>query len=95
MAVGRNTIVTFYTKGESNSCIAKKLHIRLKLFGRWLKSLRKLMKHATGQARAENEQSEQASGEKYEVTVEKEFTLFCPKNGCRSRNQSNFNASNP
>ena len=28
MAVDGNTIVTFHKKGESNSCIAKKLHIR-------------------------------------------------------------------
>ena len=37
----------------------------------------------------------EASFEKYKVKVEKEFTSFCWKNGCRSRNQSNFNASNP
>ena len=28
MAVDRNTIVTLYNKGESSSCIAKRLHIR-------------------------------------------------------------------
>ena len=28
MAVDRNTVVTVHKKGESNSCIAKKLHIR-------------------------------------------------------------------
>ena len=28
MAVDRNIIVTLHKKGESNSCIAKKLHIR-------------------------------------------------------------------
>ena len=36
-----------------------------------------------------------ASVEKYEGNVEKEFTFFCFKNGFRSKNQSNFNASNP
>ena len=34
-----------------------------------------------------------ASGEKSEEKVEKEFASFCCKNSCRSRNQSNFNAS--
>ena len=28
----------------------------------------------------------EASGEKYEGNVEKEFTRFAAKNGCRSRN---------
>ena len=28
MAIDRNTIVTLDEKGESNSCIAKKMHIR-------------------------------------------------------------------
>ena len=32
MAVDRNTIVTLHKKGESNSSIAKKLHIRCETF---------------------------------------------------------------
>ena len=35
------------------------------------------------------------SGEKYEGKIEKEFSSFCCKNGCRSRNQLNFKALNP
>ena len=60
MAVDRNTIITLNKKSESNSCIAKKLHIPLETVWRWLKSSRKLVQHATDQAKAENEQSERS-----------------------------------
>ena len=52
------------------------------------------MKHATDQAMAEMNSPNEVSGEKYAGKVE-EFMLFCCKNGCRGRNQSNFNALNP
>ena len=53
------------------------------------------MKQATDQARQKMNSLNKASGEKYKRKVEKEFMSFCCKNGGRSRNQSNFNASNP
>ena len=59
MAVDINTIVTLYKKGESNFCISKS-YIFAVLFIMLLKSSRKLVKRATDQARAENEQSEQS-----------------------------------
>ena len=61
MAVDRNTIVTLHKKGESNSCVAKKLNIRSETV--WnvdKKNSRNLVKHATDQARVENEQSERS-----------------------------------
>ena len=60
MAVDRNTNVTLHKKGASNSCIVKKLHIRRETFWKVLKSLKKLVKHATDQTRAENERSERS-----------------------------------
>ena len=60
MAVDRNTIVTLHKKGASNSCIMKKLHICSETVWKVVKSSRKLVKHATDQARAENKQSEQS-----------------------------------
>ena len=92
MAVDRNTL---YKKFESNSCIVKKLHIRCVTVWKVVKSSRKLVKHATDQAMAEMNSPNEVSGEKYEGKVEKEFMLFCWKNGGRGRNQSNFNALNP
>ena len=99
MAVDRNTIVTLNKKAEGWFLHRKKSCIfAMKLFGRWLKSSRKLVKHATDQVGGENEQTEWSVWwkiKRYERKVEKEFTSFCCKNGCSSRNQSNFNASNP
>ena len=60
MAVDRNTVVTLHKKGESNSCIAKKQHIRRETVWKVVKNSRKLVKHATDQARAENERSERS-----------------------------------
>ena len=57
MAIDRNTIVTLHKKGESNSCIRKKLHIRGETVFKVIKKFKELVKHATDQARAENEQS--------------------------------------
>ena len=58
MAVNRNTIVTLHKKGESNSCITKKLHIRSETVWKVVEKFKETLKHATDQARAENEQSE-------------------------------------
>ena len=110
MAVDRNTILTIHKKIESNSCIVKRLHIRRETVWKVVKKFKApfisltdercnrpkttclLPCHQTGQ---KTNSPNEASGEKYEWKVEKEFTSFCCKNGSRSRNRSNFNASNP
>ena len=40
MAVDRNTILTIHKRGESNSCIAKKLHIRSETVWKVVKNIR-------------------------------------------------------
>ena len=40
MAVDRNRIVTLHKKGESNSCIAKKLHIRRETIWKMVKKFK-------------------------------------------------------
>ena len=49
-----------------------------------LKSSRRLVKHATDQARAENEQLERRVWWKYKGKVVREFTSFCSKMGAES-----------
>ena len=97
MAVYRNIIVTLHKKGESNSCIAKRLHIRRETVWKVVKKFKETGEACNRLGQGRNEQSELSVWyEGHEGKVEKEFTSFCyKKNGCRSRNQSNFNASNP
>ena len=60
MAVDRNRIVTLHKKMRVILAARKSCIFAVKMFGRRFKSSRKLVKHATDQARAENEQSEQS-----------------------------------
>ena len=94
MAEDRNTTVT-NKKSESNSCFSEKLHIRRETVWKVVKKFKETGNmQPTWPGQKTNSQNE-ASGENYEGKIEKEFTSFCCKNGCRSRNQSNVNASNP
>ena len=60
MAVDRNTIVTLHKKGESNSCIAKKLHIRFETVWKVVKKFKETSETCNDQASAENEQPERS-----------------------------------
>ena len=97
MAVDRDTILTIHKRGESNSCIAKKLHIRSETVWKVVKNIKETGERCNrpGQGRKRTASPNEASGEKCKGKVEKEFTSFCCKSSCRSRNQPNFNASNP
>ena len=91
MAVGRNTILTLHKKVRIIFASWKSCIFTMKLFGRWLESSRKLVKHATDQARQKTNSPNKALCEKYVWKAEKEFPSFCFGN----RNQSNFKALNP
>ena len=91
MAVDRNTIVTLHKKGES-----KKLHIRRETVWKVVKKVKETVDtcNRPGQGRKRTVRTKLLVKNTREK-LRKEFTSFCCNNGCRSRNQSNFNASNP
>ena len=95
MAVDRNTIVTLHKKVDSNSCIAKKLHIKSETVWKVVKKFKETGETCNRRGQGRKWSPNNASSEKYEGKDEKEFTLSYCKNGCRSRNQLNFNALNP
>ena len=60
MAVDRNTIETLNKKGESNSCIAKKLHIRRETVWKVVEKFKETGETCNRPGQAENEQSERS-----------------------------------
>ena len=76
MAVDTNTIVTLHKKGENNSCIAKKLHVRRKIVWNLVKMFKETGETCNRPGQKTNSPNE-ASGEKYEGKGKKEFTSFC------------------
>ena len=94
MAVDRNTIVTIYKKGESNSCIAKKLHICHETVWKVVKKFKETGETCNwpGQGRKWPFRTKHLVKNMREKLRRNSY--WC-KNGCRSRNKSNFNASNP
>ena len=95
MAVDRIKSQPSIKQVESNSCMARKLHIRRETVWKVVKKFKETGKTCNRQGQFRKRTVRTKTGEKYEGKVEKEFSSVCCKNGCRSRNQSNFNASNP
>ena len=96
MAVDRNTIGTLHKKSESNSCITKKLHIHRETVWKVVKKFKETGETCNwpGQGRKWMFRTKHLVKNMREK-LRRNSHHSAAKNGCRSRNPSNFNASNP
>ena len=96
MAVGRNAIVTLHKRGDSNCRIAKKLHIRRETVWKVVKKFKETGEtcNRPGQGGKKRIVRTKRLVENTRQKLGRNLRRSAAKMG-RSRNQSNFNASNP